>query len=266
MGWGDEVLASGEAYAAYKATGRKVRILDYRRFVRPLHLAWENLEFIDQNIKLVDGRDCTDIINSGHARGYLLGYNDTHMLHNRAYRAKRGIITLSDKEIIFGRNATRGLEPFVVIESHNKATGSKAKATINKQWGIKKWQALVDEFRAAKITVVQLGPEGGKNLPGTHWVCTPTMRHASAVIARATACVLPEGGLHHTAAAFCKPSVVIFGGFTAPSMTGYEGHINLGTEDTCGSRFPCAHCRAEMEKISVKQVLDSFKLLGTKLC
>jgi ADP-heptose:LPS heptosyltransferase len=75
---------------------------------------------------------------------------------------------------------------------------------------------------------------------------------------RAKLAILPEGGLHHGAAAIEKRAVVLFGGFIPPSVTGYDTHINLvGSDNFCGSIHPCKHCADAMKSISVETVLNA---------
>jgi ADP-heptose:LPS heptosyltransferase len=92
-------------------------------------------------------------------------------------------------------------------------------------------------------------------------IVTEDFRTACAVLARAKAYVGHESGLHHAAAAVGVPGVVIFGGYTPIEVTGYPMHRNLGAsmEDACGSRQPCDHCAAWMERITPEQVLAELK-------
>ena len=74
--------------------------------------------------------------------------------------------------------------------------------------------------------------------------------------------VLPEGGLHHAAAASGTPSIVIFGGFISPRQTGYLHQSNLFTGgDPCGMRHRCSHCKRAMDRITVEEVLEKASLL-----
>jgi ADP-heptose:LPS heptosyltransferase len=83
-----------------------------------------------------------------------------------------------------------------------------------------------------------------------------------AVLSRTKAAVLPEGGLHHAAAALGLKCIVIYGGFISPDQTGYDLHINLFTGGTpCGSRKSCQHCKDAMAKIEPAQVFEHLKTL-----
>ena len=74
---------------------------------------------------------------------------------------------------------------------------------------------------------VQLGAGGIRVLEGVRPIETADFRAACAALAGARAAVLPEGGLHHAAAALDIPAVVIFGAMTSPANTGYASHVNL---------------------------------------
>jgi hypothetical protein len=87
---------------------------------------------------------------------------------------------------------------------------------------------------------------------------------AAAVIARAQAVVVPEGGLHHTAAVFGTPAVVIYGGFISPEVTGYAGQTAMYAKSDehplgCGWRVPCTHCQQAMASIVPETVADELE-------
>jgi ADP-heptose:LPS heptosyltransferase len=190
--------------------------------------------------------------NATNNRPYHLAKSDAKWTYNPGFRADRGELYFSAAEKAFGERH-RGL---VVIEPN-----IKLKASPNKQWGWERWQRLADLLNAAGIKPTQLvGAPGARVLSGVGTVPTPSFRMACAVIGGARACILPEGGPHHAAAALNVPAVVIFGGFTPVELTGYEGHRNLGVTvaDACGMRTPCQHCAAEMARITPEAVLEEF--------
>ena len=147
--------------------------------------------------------------------------------------------------------ADRAPKDFVVVEPNNKA-----KASPNKDWGWERWQALVYLLKAEGHRVAQMGAYGMKMLTGVAPIYTGTFREACAVLAKAKAAVLPEGGLHHAAAAVGVSSVVIYGGYISPKQTGYLLHRNLFTGgEPCGWRIPCKHCEKAMAAITPEQVV-----------
>lgn len=256
MGWGDEIMASGEARVINLRTGRRVQILDRQGKVR-WHSAWiDNPRIATQGE--IGGFE--RIVNGGNARPYHIDAQCTkeRWVYNPLFRAQRGELYLTDVEAEFGnRHANR-----IIIEPSIKLAASP-----NKQWGWARWAELVRIAAQAKIHFTQIGPGNGRRLQGVDYVVTENFRLAASVVGHATAAVLPEGGLHHVAAAFSVPAVVIFGGFTPVELTGYEGHINLGArfEDACGMRGKCVHCVEAMAKIQPARVLrDLVRLLNKR--
>ena len=63
--------------------------------------------------------------------------------------------------------------------------------------------------------------------------------------------------MHHAAAAFDIPGVVVMGGFPWVEAVGYPTHINLGG-DGCGALVPCEHCRKAMEAIEIGDVVSAL--------
>lgn len=242
---GDEIMASGEARAARARDSRRVQIIGREGTPR-----WNELwEGNDDIARPGQSGDYQRIVNGPGVRPYLAGKSATLWTFNLDYRAQRGRLVLTEQEQAYGeRYAGR-----IIVEPH-----IKAKASPNKNWGWTRWNKLAYLLQRAGLMVTQIGPHGTKLLDGADLVVTPTFRHACAVMARAQAAVLPEGGLHHAAAAFNVPAVVIFGGFIPVELTGYEGHVNLGASgaDACGMRVPCKHCEEWMAAIKPEAVAD----------
>ena len=188
----------------------------------------------------------------GH-RGYNhLNKDRTRWIWNYDFKPKPGRIFFSTDELEFAENIGEG---YVVIEPNVPWQKSVA---VNKDWGLAKYQAVATRLLAAGCDVVQLS--GRDRLRGVRTVETPTMRHALAALARARFAVLPEGGLHHGAAALNIPAVVIFGGFIPPAVTGYVIHTNLtGGAEACGNLRRCNHCRGALDNISVDEVYGAIQ-------
>jgi len=143
---------------------------------------------------------------------------------------------------------------YLIVEPNLKPSNTMP----GKDWGWANWQALVIARRWPAWPWVQIGPPGTRLLEGVAYRQTNSFDEAMGALAGAVAAVLPEGGLHHAAAALGIPSVVIFGGATTPASTGYELHRNLtsgGAESPCGMRIPCEHCRAAMANIRLDRVI-----------
>lgn len=248
MGIGDEIMAAGDARRQFLDHGRRVEILD-RHGQRRWHPMWEGLEYIaspGQQGKF------TRMQNGPGCRPYHLAKEPTRWRFNLSHRAQRAEIRFTSSELDFAERY-RGriiLEPNI-----------KAKAPPGKQWG--RWDDLVGLLAERGERVAQMGAAGAARTDGLEFIDTPTFRHAAAVLSVSRAAVLPEGGLHHAAAAVGLRAIVIFGGFTPVEVTGYDLHINLGAtgEDACGSRVECEHCRKWMASIEPVKVMRALTVL-----
>lgn len=241
MGIGDEIMAAGAARRSFLEHGRKVEIVD-RTGARRSHPMWEGLEYI-----AVRGESglFTRMMDAPGCRPYHSGKEPTRWRFNLAHRAQRAEIRFTPSELEFAQR----YRDRIILEPN-----IKPKAPPGKQW--RQWPALAKLIHDAGYRVSQMG-SGANLLPGAEHIDTPTFRHAAAVLSVARAAVLPEGGLHHAAAAVGCRAVVIFGGFTPIEVTGYDTHINIGASgsEACGMRVPCPHCYRWMESISPYDVL-----------
>ena len=139
----------------------------------------------------------------------------------------------------------------------------KAAASPNKDWGWGRWSELARQLTRQGHVVAQFTEPGEAVLPGVEAIPTAGFREACAVLARVRLAVLPEGGLHHAAAALGTPSIVIFGGFISPRQTGYSHQVNLFTGGTpCGMRRHCSHCELAMRRVAVDEVLMKARMLA----
>ena len=134
---------------------------------------------------------------------------------------------------------------------------------VNKDWGIARYQMLANWLRRAGIAVFQFS-YGRERLAGVEVINVASFREAAAALSGMQLAIVPEGGLHHAAAAVGTPAIVIFGGFVPPQVTGYADHVNLtGTEQACGSWTQCMHCRSALNTITVEQVYGiAIELFG----
>ena len=247
MGWGDEIMASGQARVRHALTGRKVAIVD-RHGGRRWSVLWEGNPKI---AKPGEAGQFDAILNAPGARPYHIEKRPDRWIFDPTFRAPVGEIFLKDAE----REFASYYKPQIVVEPN-----LKAKASQNKHWGWERWQRFADLANASGLELVQLGPSGTRRLEGVALINTPDFRHACAVLANAGAYVGHEGGLHHAAAALGIRGVVIFGGFTPVELTGYPMHRNLGAslKQACGMRIPCEHCERTMTAITPEMVLEEL--------
>jgi ADP-heptose:LPS heptosyltransferase len=243
-------MLTGHARVMQQTDPRKVRVV----YEKPKR--WS--EVFDHNPRLARATEPGDFQEyrprENGLRPYCAAKSETRWTW-KAYGPPAGEVYLDRDEQQFA-DARAGA---VVIEPN-----IKRQASPNKDWGEVRWRELVWAMRAAGIAPVQVGPRDTRRVNGALFIETHNFRHACAVVSRARAVVTHEGGLHHAAAAFNIPAVVIYGGYISPAVTGYEYQVSLfkRTDEHplgCGWRTPCAHCRQAMEGITPEQVLDALK-------
>jgi hypothetical protein len=252
MGIGDELMAAGEAGRARRMGGPKVAILDRKGQPR-WHPVWNFCADVERPENWTPGGPA--IVNCGRLRPYI---DWPASLKSRwsflRYRPAPARVAVPP-DLLAAAERWRGR---IVIEPN-----LKTKASPNKDWGWRRWGEMV--LQRPDWPWLQLGPEGTKRLPGVEMAVTPGFGEALAVLSVAKAAVLPEGGLHHAAAAVGLPAVVIYGGYISPAQTGYPDHLNLYTGgEPCGWRQPCQHCTRAMEAITPARVLRALDKLLEK--
>lgn len=249
MGWGDELMAAGDARRLMAHDPRRVEIIG-RDGLRRWHELWKGNPRIAHPSE--DGK-FQRLINGPGVRPYHTSKSDARWTYNLNYRATPAELFFTDGELEVGQR----YGGHVILEPH-----IKNKASPNKQWGWVHWNKLAWLLMKRRLPVAQMGVTSPL-LEGVECLPTATFREACAVLKFSRAAVLPEGGLHHAAAAVGLPAVVIFGGFTPVEVTGYEGHINLGASgaDACGNRQPCTHCEQIMASITPEVVADHLESL-----
>ena len=241
MGWGDELMACGEAMAL----GGVVAIRDRSGNVR-WHDAWANNPHIAKQNQKYDA----SIVNGPGARPYAESATNTEWRW-KPYKPKPATFFFSEQELAETLTLTSG---FVVVEPFLKAK----QESVNRDWGWDNFAAVTSEVKA---DWVQFGAAKPRLLPNARWIETPTPRHMAAMMSKAKTFLLPEGGMHHTAAAFGIKGVVLFGGFIAPQVTGYSMHKNIFTGGGlgCGSRLKCQHCVEAWAKITPERIIKIMR-------
>ncbi len=258
MGFGDEIMAAAEARRTRAvAFPRQVEILD-RHGKRRWHELWEGNTDI---ARPGEGGDYTRIVNGPGCRPYV-DYDRMRADFAKVFPGREFTTKVRDERLPWRYTDWRAVTGDVLPEVCGISTAAvivephiKAGASPNKQWGWARWQELVSS--RPDIDWMQIGPSGTRVLDGVKFLLTPGFLDAIAAVKGARAAVLPEGGLHHVAAAENVPAVVIFGGMTSPANTGYDAHVNLFDArdgSPCGQRVPCRHCDRAMASIKPETV------------
>lgn len=250
MGFGDELMVTGRCRVLQQADPRKVR-LDYGKRL------WN--EVFDHNPRIAHGQDKQVQIYYPRPNGlrpYCRQKTATRWVWVD-HKPEVGELYFQPDELAMA--AVHSLD--VVIEPNLKGNASP-----NKDWGFDRWAALAARLTREGLRVTQLGPAGTRLVPGAQHVQTGNFRRAAAVLARARAAVLSEGGLHHAAAVVNVPAVVIYGGYISPRQTGYDMHVNLFTGgEPCGWRVGCSHCVQAMARITPEEVTTALlRLLSSR--
>lgn len=257
MGWGDEIMVTGEVRRLQQHDPRKVAVVDRNGHVRSNPI-WRGNPRIATLGEIASGIDAQTLKNHSGCRPYIKEKTGRRWLYTE-WRCTAGEIYLSGDEIALAE-AARGC---IVVEPMIKAVASP-----NKQWGWHRWQELV--LARPDLPWTQLGPKGMPLLDGVGRVTTRNFREACGALSGAAAAVLPEGGLHHAAAALGVRAVVLFGGMLDPRNTGYDAHINLVEPhpargdipaSPCGMRAPCPLCAESMARITPARVLAALERL-----
>lgn len=247
MGLGDELLVTGIVKRAQRADSRRVRVLD--RYGAPRwHPLWDGNPRI---AKPAESGDFQKIVNGSGERAYIEGKTAQRWTW-RACDNEPGEIYLTARE----QQLAAALRPEIVIEPT-----IKERASPNKQWPRESWKRFAEMAMAEGYRLTQLGPQGARVLPGVRWVRTDDYRLAAAVLSAAKLYVGHEGYLHHCAAAFGVPAIVIRGAFISPGVTGYAGQRDFfeGEGLGCGSRLPCQCCAAAMARIEPEAVFEAMR-------
>lgn len=242
MGYGDQLMATGMARGA-AARGKRIAFGDGMRVI------WDHLSASmfkgNPNIAHPGSAGFSDIewipFYQGHRIYNVHDHAGDRWIWNKQFKARPGEIFLTQEEQSWAKQFGKG---HIVIE---KEVNLVKLGVINKQWDKDRYDKVAKHLTQAGHRIVSLE---GK---------APTFRHAVAALSNAALYIGPEGGLHHGAAAVGIPSVVIFGSWIPPQVTGYKTHANLtgGADFFCGNFQPCKHCKASLDNIKVEEVINA---------
>lgn len=248
MGIGDELMIAGEARRRAAGRDRRYLILD-KHGAPKWHWAWTG------NPHVARPGEPFDEVLPGYVdrmRPYLAG-SDAGRFVFREYQPAPAQIALDTHARALASHAAGAIvfNPTV-----------KRGASPNKDWGLERWKALV--ARGVGLRWLQLWEPGTPRVKGAEAIPTYSVLEAFGLLSGARAAVVHEGALHHAAAAFGVPAVVIRGGFISPRVTGYAGQRDLYVEANawplgCGKRTPCSHCAQAMNSITPEKVLAALQ-------
>jgi len=261
MGYGDEILAAGQAQRLYDADGSRVLIVDIARKPR-WHPIWEGNPVIVRPSELESlGGNYRVLQNAGHCRPYIL-YPftvDTGWRFNKAFRARDNIakIYLTDVELQLGYDLQAQYGPYFVVEPFTKHD--------NLRWPIEHWRILTRALRREfpEITLIQhVHPDTPEILPAVR-PAQATFRDACGIVNRAALYIRSESGMCHAAAALGVYQVTIWGGCMDWNVLGgYPKQLGILDESLgspCGCWRACNHCHQILQSITPEAVVEAVR-------
>lgn len=148
--------------------------------------------------------------------------------------------------------------PSMSIMSSGKVTFSE-----NREWSKANFQHVVDYFNK-DFQLVQIGDVTDVPCEGVLDCRGKTLRETAAIINESLLFIGQEGGLMHLANGVKKRSVIIYGGYLHPSVTGYRDNMNLYVDVECAPCYTrksgCTH-RKCMKLIQPKDVIQAAEKL-----
>jgi hypothetical protein len=251
MGWGDEIVAAGQAQRLYDADP-STRIAIVGQDTRPRwHPIWDGNPILASPEAVASGETVRLIVNGPNCRPYIRYpfTKDTGWTFDPSFRCADHVakLYLTKDERARGVKAKKKHGAYVLIEPYTKH--------VNFRWPLERWASLVEALPS--VTVVQHTHADSVVVPGAHQE-PASFREACGLIASAAVYVRSESGLCHAAAALGCPTVTLFGGcMDARVMGGYPLQTCLVDPDPrtpCGTWHPCRHCADAMDQITVDQV------------
>jgi len=234
MGVGDQVMAAGRAKLLHRDTGRRVCI--GKRPVLIWSPLYSNNPYLvnpgeiasDDQIWLNDSPGDRPYIDYQGTRLHsdnrrMVGKKFRRWVYNDSHTPEPMEIFFTDQEHWQCDQLKK--KRFVIINPHVKKKGPP-----NKRWPFEYYQEVVNSMKEG-FEMIQ--PKQDSNeLSLEHATClTLNLRQLAVYISSAALIICNEGLLHHVAAAFRTPAIVLFGGFISPYVTGYRFQQSIYVRD-----------------------------------
>lgn len=255
MGYGDEILAAGQAQRLYDDDCDHRRVVIYDRFNRVRwHEIWNGNPILVRPEEYTPGDHFQALVNGPNARPYIVyPFTEyTGWTFNPTFRASENLakIYLTIEELQLGLYAYDQHGPYILIEPWSKHD--------NLRWPVDKWEELVAS--RSDLTFIQHVHKDSMHIPGCAAYIDASFRQACGLVAMASCYVRGESGMLHAAAALMTPSVAIWGGCMDWDVLGnYPLEVGVGvTPPFCGRYRPCAHCAETMAGIGVDAVSEAL--------
>lgn len=143
-------------------------------------------------------------------------------------------------------------------------TGKSVFSANRREWGLERFQEL--RGLLAEYRFVQVGLARDPLMDDVADARGLSIRESAAIIHNAWFFLGLEGGFMHVARSVGTRSVIIFGGYILPEVSGYRDNVNISSEVDCSpcynshvSRTPCDSMKC-MEAITPRVVYDKIVL------
>ena len=201
-------------------------------------------------------------------RPYISFATEKKFYWNSEHVPFKGELFFDKNEINFAKNILKRIKSNqnkkIVFIEPSRAIRVFSKKNVfdgekNRIWKIERWQKIVDHCKN-NFLFIQPQYEGYQPIKNVYKFPSD-FRQACSVMSLCDFFIGWEGGFAHAAAALDKKSVVLFGGFIHPNITGYKFHNNIYIDidgSPCGMRDWCEHCEKCKDLITVEMVLNEF--------
>lgn len=256
MGWGDEIVAAGQAQRLFDADpSARVTICGLDGQPR-WHPIWDGNPILATPADVARGEQVKRLVSGPNCRPYIVYpfSAETGWTFNRSFRCRDHVarLYLTEPDIAVGARAREMYGPYVLIEPHTKHK--------NFRWSIKRWAQLVAS--CPDLTFVQHMHKESEPVPGARYE-SATFREACGLVSFADVYVRSESGMCHAAAALNTWQVTLFGGCMDPYVMGcYPKQAVIADTmngSPCCAWMPCEHCAAVMGAISVAHVVSTLR-------
>jgi hypothetical protein len=151
---------------------------------------------------------------------------------------------------------------FIVVEPHTNAEWFGDL----RSWSFENWVLLMKKTQDLGIRWIQVGLPQSHLIPGAESICGQlSFRETAYLINQSMLFMGTEGGLMHAARAVGSHALILWGGLTPLSLTGYPDHQKVVSEEVecspCGLKGNCPYQKKCMTGISVEKVENALREL-----
>jgi ADP-heptose:LPS heptosyltransferase len=124
-----------------------------------------------------------------------------------------------------------------------------------RDWGLEKFQKTRDLLSEYKF--VQVGLETDPLLNNVLDARGLSIRESAAVLRNAWFFLGLEGGFMHVAKAVDTRSVIVFGGYILPEVSGYSGNVNISSEVDCSPCYNSHEFQGPCDSMKCMKAIDA---------